>query len=74
MPMPLEKWQECLQRHFTELAGARAKSEFPIFALEHGLEQNELDEIASQLRSRLKSGLPLAPHWARQRAHAIARH
>jgi hypothetical protein len=61
--MPLEKWQERLERHFELLAGARAKSGFPIFALEHGLEQNELDEIASQLRSRLKSGLPLPPHW-----------
>jgi hypothetical protein len=41
----------------------RADSGFPIFALEHGLADKELDEISSVLRSRLKARLSLTPHW-----------
>jgi hypothetical protein len=63
VPTPLDKWQERLERHFESLARKRSSSGLPMFALEHGLEQGELDEIASQLRSRLRGGLELAPHW-----------
>ncbi len=63
MPVSLEQWQARLERHFESLARKRSSSGFPIFALEHGLEQGELDEIASQLRSRLRGGIQLAPHW-----------
>lgn len=63
MPTPLDQWQERLEGHFELLARKRSSSGLPIFALEHGLEQSELDEIASQLRSRLRSGHQLAPHW-----------
>src|SRR6266567_3161566 len=63
MPMPLEQWQERLERHFESLVHMRAGSGFPIFALEHGLPEDELQEVAVLLRSRLKSGLPVSPHW-----------
>lgn len=63
MGAPLEQWQERLERHFESLARKRAHSGFPIFALEHGLENHELEEIASLLLSRLKSGLRLSSHW-----------
>lgn len=63
MPMPLEKWQGHLERHFESLASMRANTGFPIFALEHGLSDDELEEISSLLLSRLASGLRLAPHW-----------
>ena len=63
MLMPLEKWQERLERHFESLANTHASSGFPIFALEHGLVDEELEEVSSLLRARLKEGLWLSPHW-----------
>ena len=63
MSAPLERWQERLERHFENLANMRAGADFPVFALEHDLSDEELEEISSLLRSRLVSGLPLAPHW-----------
>lgn len=61
--MPLETWQDRLERHFESLARERSQSSFPIFALEHGLSQSELQEISALLRSRRKAGLPVSPHW-----------
>ena len=63
MPMPLDKWQEHLEKHFTELASARAKSGFPLFALEHGLTGTELDEIDRQLCAQIRAGSPLSGLW-----------
>ena len=63
MTGPLERWQERLERHFALLARARADSGFPIFALEHGLNDADLEQISQILRSRLKARLPLSPHW-----------
>jgi hypothetical protein len=63
MSMPLEKWQERLERHFESLSRVRAGSGFPIFALEHNLNNEQLSEISSLLRSRLKARLSLSPHW-----------
>jgi hypothetical protein len=59
----LEEWQERLERHFESLARTRADSGFPIFALEHGLSEEELNQISPVLRSRLRDRLPLSPHW-----------
>lgn len=61
--MTLEEWQERLKRHFEDLARRREGSGFPIFALEHGLSDEQIEEISSLLRSRLISKLPLAPYW-----------
>lgn len=63
MAVSLDKWQERMEQHFAALAERRAASGFPIFALEHGLDDGELEEIAEQLRARLNTGLRLAPHW-----------
>ncbi|MDD7972915.1 hypothetical protein [Roseinatronobacter alkalisoli] len=52
-----------MERHFASLAERRATSGFPLFALEHGLDEGELEEIGKQLRARLNTGLRLAPHW-----------
>ena len=40
--MTLEEWQERLERHFENLARLREGSGFPIFALEHGLNDEEI--------------------------------
>lgn len=63
MPDALEHWQERLEAHFAELAATRSESGLPLFALEHGLDANELAEIASPLLSRMRHGLPASPHW-----------
>src|SRR6266536_5006875 len=63
MPLPLDKWQERLEGHFESLARTRAGSGFPIFALEHNLGREELNEVSSVLRSRVKARLSLSPHW-----------
>jgi hypothetical protein len=61
--VPSDTWQERLERHFESLARQRADSGFPIFAFEHGLNDQELEEISAQLRSRIKSNLSPSPHW-----------
>lgn len=63
MSVSLDDWQQRFERHFSGLAASRPVSEFPIFALEHGLQPNELEELGQLLQSRLAAGLPLAPHW-----------
>lgn len=63
MPGPLDKWQERLDRHFTDLAASRAASGFPIFALEHGLGEAELEEINKLLHSHLATRQRLLPFW-----------
>ena len=59
----LEQWQNRLERHFESLAHSRADSGLHLFALEHGLNDEEIDEVSSLLRSRLKGGFPLSPNW-----------
>ena len=63
MPMLLEQWQDRLERHFESLARIRAGPGFHIFALEHGLNNEERNEISSLLRSCLEARTPLSPHW-----------
>ena len=63
MPMPLDAWQQRLEGHFAELAAKRSALGQPLFALEHGLAVEELDEIFVQLRLRPARGSVLRPHW-----------
>ena len=63
MPMPLDAWQDKMQRHFADLAALRAESRLPIFSFEHGIAAEDLKSVSMQLRSRLSGGLPLEPHW-----------
>ncbi len=63
MNVTLEKWQQRLEEHFSQLAFKKADSAAPFFALEHGLNEDELQEIGSLLRERLSLGLRLEPHW-----------
>lgn len=63
MPSSLEDWQNRLDAHFCALAVARTTLGYPLFALEHGLAHDEIEEIAKLLRSRLTTDRPLATHW-----------
>ena len=63
MPAHLEQWQERLERHFESLVRIRAGSEYRIFALEHSLKDEEIEEVSSLLHSCLKARIPLSRHW-----------
>lgn len=63
MTVSLDEWQTRLEQHFETLKTNRSGSDFRVFALEHGLNGNEIAEISMQLCSRLKSGQRLYPHW-----------
>ena len=55
MPASLDVLQERLERHFKSLARTREKPDFPVFAMEHGLPEEDLNQLQSILRSRRKS-------------------
>lgn len=61
--MTLREWQERLERHFESLAHLREGSGFPVFALEHDLSDEEVEEIGSLLRSYLTKDLPITGYW-----------
>ena len=63
MPTPLDAWQTRLEAHFGDLAASRSDSGYPIFALEHGLNNAELEKISDHLRAELFAGKKLFPHW-----------
>lgn len=51
MASPPQRMQRRLEKHFGDLRATRDISSFPIFALEHGLKQNEVEAVRSMLRS-----------------------
>ncbi len=63
MPTSLEEWQKRLERHFSELASARLGSGLPLFALEHGLTDEELRDISDLLRMQLADGWKIGRYW-----------
>lgn len=63
MVVPLDIWQEQMEGHFADLKTRRERTGLPIFALEHGLSEEDIEEIATQLRQRLIQGEKMAPHW-----------
>ena len=70
MPMHLEQWQERLERHFESLVRTRTDSEYRIFALEHSLNDEEIEEVSSLLCSCLKDRIPLSRYWLPWVIHA----
>lgn len=63
MSPPLEEIQARLETHFATLSQQRVQSQLPVFVLEHGLSQDECNQIADALRYRVKWGLKLSPQW-----------
>ena len=63
MSEALDAWQTTLERHFAELASTRKSAELPVFALEHGLDANQIAEITGLLHARLRDGKRLGRHW-----------
>jgi hypothetical protein len=63
MPQTLDQWQKRLEAHFAGLASTRSARDFPVFALEHGLDAEEMEELSGLLRERVQSNLWLSAHW-----------
>ena len=63
MPKSLEEWQDRLAGHFEKLAAARTASGYPVFALEHGLNDEEVARLSNDLRDSLKEGHRLSRYW-----------
>ena len=61
--MLLQQWQSRLDRHFASLSHKREGSGYHLFALEHGLNDNEIEEVSSLLRSSLQFGSRLSSNW-----------
>jgi len=71
MGQSLDDWQAHLERHFAGLKKARGSTTaLPIFALEHPLSQEDIQEISTLLRRRLTSGQNLSRHWLLWVVHA----
>ncbi len=63
MARSLDDWQGRVERHFQDLSKERAQTGLGVFAIEHGLLDDEIEEIAGGLRSELKRGARLSRHW-----------
>lgn len=63
MPTDLAQWNERLSRHFSELRQARRRAEdLPLFALEHGLNPADLQDLSEGIRRHILNGGPLQAH------------
>lgn len=58
--MELREWNLRLTAHFSELASRRGN--IPIFALEHGLTTDEVDELSKRIRTHVRSYEPWDVH------------
>ena len=61
--MSLEEYQERVKRRFESIARFREGLGFPVFALEHGLANDEIEEMSSLLRENLERRPSLSSHW-----------
>jgi hypothetical protein len=60
----LAGYQERLDTHFKAVAKSRLGTDFPIFALEHGLDVEDVRELAEELSADLiRSRTPRSSHW-----------
>ncbi len=58
--MDLKTWNQRLVEHFGVLA--RSRQDIPVFALEHGLAQAELQALQNSLRAHIKVSEPASEH------------
>lgn len=59
----LDHWQGRLEAHFAALAQTRRERGLPVFALEHGLDQDGRNHIAALLHAQLRSASRLGDYW-----------
>jgi hypothetical protein len=63
MTAGLDAWQGRLENHFKNLAASRNSGEFPLFAMEHGLTQEDLRQSTDLLHSSLLREDRPSRHW-----------
>lgn len=64
MSNEIDALQARLEKHFAALSDVRRAQGLPVFALEHGLDANELSSLTSLLKGRLATpGYVLRKHW-----------
>lgn len=58
--MDLPQWQDRLAQHFMQLRVERATggSDQPLFALEHGLDESEVNSLAAAIHAQIARGAP----------------
>ncbi len=61
--MSLGEWQQRVEDHFGALADRRRGSQLGVFALEHGLDEQETQRLAGLLRDSLRYDRPSLKHW-----------
>lgn len=61
--MTLNAWQDRLNAHFQSLHGSAERGTRPIFALEHGLNEEELAELKGCLEEHIRWTQPANGHW-----------
>ena len=61
--MSLENWHNRMHNHFAALAGQRAACGGGIFALEHGLQGDEIQTLETEVRASLKVRSPSDAFW-----------
>src|SRR5579859_4375222 len=65
MPSSLASWQDRLEKHFSSIGEQRSKApvERPIFALEHGLTDQDVSDLSAEIRSHSGHTGPSERHW-----------
>ena len=63
MDSPPAKMQQRLEKHFDDLKATRNTSSYPIFALEHGLEQSDVEKVQAMLRLPSAKSLLSSRYW-----------
>ena len=63
MDSPLTQMQKSLEEHFDGLSKTRDTSSYPVFALEHGLNESKVDEVRSMLQSPSGKRLLSSQYW-----------
>jgi hypothetical protein len=66
--MDLGEWNQRLAEHFGELA--RVRKEIPLFALEHGLTQAEVQALSERVRAHIRVAAPVKEHALAWTAYA----
>src|SRR5580704_3231896 len=61
--MTLNSWQERLTEHFRSLQERIGERQRPIFALEHNLDEDELNNLRESLREHVRWTGPASGHW-----------
>lgn len=63
MPASIDNLRDQVERHFASLAHIRKNTSLPVFAMEHGLSNEDLDQIKSVLKSQCKGGILQTSDW-----------